>query len=75
MCDRILEYETKVFIDTNSVKLNMTVPKTTLKKKHNSIQHKFVKELVTTGSVFIYKVDTRCNMAYLLFTKLLGKIK
>ena len=68
----IMENETKVFGDNNSVIINTSVPESTLKKKHHSINFNFVREAVAAGLVLIFKVDTGSNLAD-LFTKLVNK--
>ena len=68
----ILEDETKIFGDNNSVIINTSVPESTLKKKHHSINYNFVREAVAAGLALIYKVDTGSNLAD-LFTKILDR--
>ena len=67
----ILEDETKVFSDNQSVVTNTSVPESTLKKKHYSINFNYVRECVAAGTILIYKVHTGNNLAD-LFTKLLS---
>ena len=69
----ILDDETKVFGDNNAVIINTSVPESTLKKKHHSINYNYVRESVAAGIVLIYKVDTGSNLAD-LFTKLLDQV-
>ncbi len=64
--------DTKIFGDNNSVILNASVPESTLKKKHHSVNYNYVREAVAAGMALIYKVDTGSNLAD-LFTKLLNK--
>ena len=66
--------DTKVFGDNNSVILNASVPESTLKKKHLSVNYHYVREAVAAGIALIFKVDTGLNLAD-LFTKLLSKEK
>ena len=67
----IMEGETKLYGDNNAVILNTSVPESTLKKKHRSMNYNYVRE---AGVALIFKVDTGSNLAD-LFTKLLGKVK
>ena len=64
--------DTKVFGDNNSVIINSSVPESTLKKKHHSVNYNYVREAVAAGMALIFKVDTGSNLAD-LFTKLLNK--
>ena len=70
----IMEDETKIFCDNNSVVINTSNPESTLKKKHHSINFNYVRESVAAGVALIYKVSTGSNLAD-LFTKLLSKDK
>ena len=70
----IMEDETKIYGDNNAVILNTSVPESTLKKKHHSINYNYVREAVAAGIALIFKVDTGSNLAD-LFTKLLDKVK
>ena len=70
----IMEDETRIYGDNNAVILNTSVPESTLKKKHHSINYNYVREAVAAGIVLIFKVDTGSNLAD-LFTKLLDKVK
>ena len=62
----------KIFGDNNSVIINSSVPESTLKKKHHSVNYNYVREAVASGLALIFKVDTGSNLAD-LFTKLLNK--
>ena len=53
----VLENETKVFGDNNSVIINTSVPESTLKKKHHSVNFNYVREAVAAGLILIFKVD------------------
>ena len=48
------------------------MPKSTIKKKHLSVNYHYVWEAVAAGIALIFKVDTGLNLAD-LFTKLLSK--
>ena len=64
----------KVFGDNNSVVLNCSVPESSLKKKHHSINYNYVRECVAAGIGLVYKVDSNENLAD-LFTKVLDREK
>ena len=70
----IMEDETKIFGDNNAVIINTSVPESTLKKKHHSINYNYVRESIAAGIVLIFKVDTGSNLAD-LFTKLVDRVK
>ena len=70
----IMDEEVKIYGDNNSVILNTSVPESTLKKKHHSVNYNYVREAVAAGTALLYKVDTGSNLAD-LFTKLLDKAK
>ena len=70
----IMEDEVKIYGDNNAVIINTSVPESTLKKKHHSVNYNYVREAVAAGIALIYKVDTGANLAD-LFTKLLDKVK
>ena len=70
----ILDGETKLFGDNNSVVTNSSCPESTLSKKHHSINYHYVRECVAAGVGLVYKVDTDENLAD-LFTKILDGIK
>ena len=70
----VIETETQIFCNNNSVVINTSNPELILKKKHHSINFNYVRESITAGVALIYKVDTGSNLAD-LFTKLLCKDK
>ena len=70
----VLQDEVKIYGDNNAVILNTSVPESTLKKKHHSVNYNYVREAVAAGIALIYKVDTGSNLAD-LFTKLLDRVK
>jgi hypothetical protein len=70
----IMEDEVKIYGDNNAGILNTSVPESTLKKKHHSVNYNYVREAVAAGIALIYKVDTGSNLSD-LFTKLLDKVK
>ena len=70
----ILKDEVKIYGDNNAVIINTSVPESTLKKKHHSVNYNYVQEAVAAGIALIFKVDTGSNLAD-LFTKLLDRVK
>ena len=70
----IMQDETKIFCDNNSVVINTSNPESTLKKKHHSSNFNYVREAVAADMALIHKVDTDSNLADLL-TKLLSRDK
>ena len=69
----IMEDETKTFEDNNAVIINTSVPESTLKKKHYSINSNYVRESIAAGIILIFKVDTGSNLAD-IFTKLVDTV-
>ena len=63
-----------VFCDNEAVSKNMTQPKSTLTKKHNSIAYHRSQEAVAAGTVRVSKEDTLTNLAY-IFTKTMAAPK
>ena len=70
----LIENETKILGDNRAVILNASVPESTLRKKHHSVNYHFVRECVAAGIGLVMKVDTGENLAD-LFTKLLDSTK
>ena len=70
----LIENETKVLGDNKAVILNASVPESTLRKKHHSVNYHFVRECVAARVGLVMKVDTGENLAD-LFTKLLDSTK
>ena len=70
----IMEDETKIFGDNNAVIINTSVPESTLKKKHYSINYNYVRESISAGIILIFKVDTVSNLSD-LFTKFVDRVK
>ena len=71
---KIMEDETKIFGDNNAVIINTSVPESTLKKKHHSINNNYVRDSIAAGIVLIFKFGTGSNIAD-LFTKLVNRVK
>jgi hypothetical protein len=61
---------TNVYCDNEAVTKNTIFPKSTLKKKHNSIAHHRAWEAVAAGTIQVTKEDGKTNLANVL-TKLL----
>jgi hypothetical protein len=57
---------TNIFCDNKSVVLNMTLPSSSLKKKHNAIAYHKVRECVAAGIVKIYHIEGKQNIADIL---------
>ena len=60
---------TYVFCDNNSVVQNVSIPESTLAKKHNAINYHIIREAVAAGIIRVGKEDTSTNIAD-IFTKL-----
>ena len=69
-----MEGPTIVLGDNNSVVLNVSLPSSTLKKKHNSVAFHRIREAVAAQIITFWYVATMLNLADLL-TKILGKNK
>ena len=69
-----MEDETKIFGDNNAVIIDNSVPESTLKKKHHSINYNYVRESIAAGIILIFKVDMGSNLAD-LFTKWVDRVK
>ena len=65
-----IEGPTNVFCDNEAVFKNMTIPESTLKKKHNSICYHCCREAVAARVMRVAKEGTLTNLAD-LFTKTL----
>jgi hypothetical protein len=61
---------TNVYCDNEAVMKNTIYPKSTLKKKHNSIAYHHAREAVAAGTIRVTKEDGKTNLADVL-TKLL----
>ena len=70
----VMEDKTKIFGDNNAFIINTSVPESTLKNKHHSINYNYVRESIAAGIVLIFKVETGSNLAD-LFTKLVDRVK
>ena len=69
-----VEDPTNVFCDNESVFKNMTIPDSTLKKKHTSICYHWLREAVASGTMQVAKKGTATNLAD-LFTKPLAETR
>ena len=65
-----IEGPTNVFCDNEAVTKNVTIPESTLKKKHNSIAYHRTREAVAAETIRVTKEDGATNLADVL-TKLL----
>ena len=61
---------TNVFCDNEAVTKNCSIPESTLKKKHHSINYHRNREAVAAGTIRIAKEDTKTNLSD-IFTKIL----
>ncbi len=69
-----IERPVQIYGDNNAVILNSSLPESTLKKKHHSVNNNYVRECIAAGIGLDFKVDTNENLAD-LFTKFLDKVK
>jgi hypothetical protein len=65
-----IEGPANVFCDNEAVTKNVTIPESTLKKKHNSIAYHRTREAVAAETIRVTKEDGTTNLADVL-TKLL----
>jgi hypothetical protein len=66
-----IEGLTNVFCDNCGVVKNMSIPQSTLMKKHNAIKYHVVQEAAAAGILHVGKEDGETNLADLL-TKVLN---
>ncbi len=52
-----------IHYDNNGVVQNMSIPESTLSKKHNAINYHVIRESVAAGMLRIEKEDTETNIA------------
>ncbi len=69
-----IEGPTNVYCDNEAVLKNCSIPESTLKKKHHSINYHRNREAVAAGTIRIAKEDTSSNLSD-LFTKVLPPFK
>ena len=62
----VLQGPSQVLCDNQSVVLNMTLPSSTLKKKHNAIAYHRVREAVAAHVIKVNHIDGKCNIADIL---------
>lgn len=60
---------TNVFCDNNAVVQNVSIPESTLAKKHNAINYHIICEALAAGIIRVGKEDTLTNITD-VFTKL-----
>jgi len=63
-----------LYCDNEAVYKNVSIPESTLNKKHHSVSYHACRQAVASGMVRIAKEDTLTNLAD-LFTKVLGRVK
>ena len=68
-----LNSPTDMFMDNEAVYKNVSVPESTLKKKHFSIKYHIFREDVAAGIVRITKEGTETNLSD-LFTKIFPRL-
>jgi hypothetical protein len=69
-----IEGPANVFCDNHGVKTNVSIPESTLMKKHNAINYHAVREAMAAGILRVGKEDRETNLADLL-TKVLTREK
>ena len=62
-----------MFCDNHGVVKNVSIPKSTLMKKHNAINYHAVQEAVAAGILRVGKEDSETNLADLLTKVLTGE--
>jgi hypothetical protein len=62
----IIDGPSQVVCDNKSVVLNMTLPSSTLKKKHNAIAYHRVRETVAANIIQVHHIDGKNNIADIL---------
>ena len=68
-----IDSPTNVFCDNEAVTKDVTLPESTLKKKHNAIAHHRSREAVAAGTIRVAKEDGETNLADVL-TKPLAQV-
>ncbi|KAI2492736.1 Reverse transcriptase (RNA-dependent DNA polymerase) [Fragilaria crotonensis] len=68
-----IDSPTNVFCDNEAVTKNVTLPESTLKKKHNAIAYHRSREAVAAGTIRVAKEDGKTNLADVL-TKPLAQV-
>ena len=68
-----IEGPTNVFCDNQGVVKNVSIPESTLMKKHNAINYHAVREAVAAGILRVGKEDGETNLADLLTKVLTGE--
>jgi hypothetical protein len=61
-----IDCPTNVFCDNEAVTKNVTLPESTLKKKHNAIAYHRSREAVAAGTIRVAKEDGKTNLADVL---------
>jgi hypothetical protein len=68
-----IEGPANVFCDNHGVVKNVSIPESTLMKKHNAINYHAVREAVAAGILRVGKEDGETNLADLLMKVLTGE--
>jgi hypothetical protein len=68
-----IEGPVNVFCDNHGVMKNVSVPESTLMKKHNAINYHAVQEAIAAGILRVRKEDGKMNLADLLMKVLTGE--
>jgi hypothetical protein len=68
-----IEGPTNVFCDNRGVVKNVSIPESTLMKKHNAINYHAVREAAAAGILRVGKEDGETNLVDLLMNVLNGK--
>ena len=69
-----LDGPASVYCDNEAVYKNVSIPESTLNKKHHSVAYHASRQAVAAGMIRVAKEDTLTNLAD-LFTKTLGRVK
>ena len=69
----LIELPANVFCDNHGVVKNVSIPESTLMKKHNAINYHAVREAVVAGILRVGKEDRETNLADLLMKVLTGE--
>jgi hypothetical protein len=69
-----LDGPANVLVDNNTVVKNLTIPSSTLRRKHNAVCYHVVRENVTSKTIQIAYVPSEQNLGD-MFTKMLGATK
>jgi hypothetical protein len=68
-----IDHPANVFCDNHGVVKNVSIPESTLMKKHNAINYHAVREAVVAGILRVGKEDGKTNLADLLMKVVTGQ--